>query len=544
MLLNLALILISAVFYVVSFPWWSVAIAAFFTLIPLFHVVEKSASIPRAMGYGALWGMLVSVGMGYWLFPTLMGHFGVSLPKALLFFTVSVTLPVCLIHAGWAAVYRFVHHPGLAWYALVVPSTWVLTEYLKEVVPFLVPWGGIGYAALPFYRFVQVADLGGVHGVAWIVVMINAVAWFMLRRLFMVNRNAYPDAVRNPAVLWKTFCPAMAVLFLAVGLPVVYGAARINDINREINQEMNREVRQEINEKIKGKSGGERSVQAVLVQGNFDLHDSWSGMGFYRRLQTYLEMSDPAKQDSRGGEAYPDRARVVVWPETMLNEPAHLDKALFERIMAVMGQETLLVSGGLGRDESTGHQTNCAYLVSGQGVVMRYDKHILLPYAETSNMFDWLGQYYTAPTEFVAGRIPPRVDTPHGRAGVSICVEILYPGYVARSVHSGATFLVNISNDAWFGDSPMPRMHLDAARMRAIENRRFLLRSANSGISALITPLGDIAARTDLFERAAISGDFYHMHMASPFTRHGNWVVFFSAGALGLALLRIVFIKP
>ena len=523
--MNFLLVAVSAFFYVISFPFWNVAFAAFFALVPLFWAVENARSIFRAMGYGALWGLLVSAGMGYWLFPALIDHFGVRTHNAALFFLLGVAGPTCLIYAGTFAAYRFLHHGHLAWYALVVPAMWTLAEYVKEVVPFLVPWGGIGYAALPFHRFVQVADLGGIYGLTALIVMVNAVAWYIVRRVPWIDAapgSAWQSIRRRPKIRYAPF----ALLILAFCLPTAYGAFRLHWLDAQ----------------IEGKTAAELPVQAVLVQGNFDLDERWSGMGFHRRLKTYLEMSakDPETVVAGGGQAAKMRGQVIVWPETTLNEPAHLSDSLFRQIMAVVGDEALLVSGGVNLDSDTGRVTNCAYLVSGEGTLTRYDKHILLPYAETVMMFDWLGPYATAPREFSPGRTPPWMDTRHGRMGMSICFEILYPGYIARAVGSGAVFLVNMSNDAWFGDSPMPHMHLSAARMRAIENRRFLLRAANSGVSAVINPDGRVAAQTSLFQRQAIDGDFVSLDAVSPYTRLGNWPVLFSLFVLGGVLLRMV----
>ncbi|MGM0402559.1 MAG: apolipoprotein N-acyltransferase [Thermodesulfobacteriota bacterium] len=531
--MNLLLILLSALLYILAFPGWDIGFFAFIALVPLFRVVESTRSDLRAIGYGALWGGLVSTGLGYWLLPALIGHFAMWPPKALVFYMLSVTLPACLIYASLSAAYRFVHHRHLAWYAFALPALWTLAEYLKEMVPAILPWGGIGYAALPFYRFVQMADLGGVHALTFVIAAINAVSWFILRSLRPGGVSTGLPAQttgRLPLRYSKTPFAAVLVLLLAICLPVLYGSVRLVRINDAIN----------------GKMAAGRPLQAVLVQGNFDLDDRWSGMGFYRRLRTYLAMSkgDPGYDDESGKkEKGYHQERVIVWPETTLNEPGRMDGELFRQIMHRIGKNALLISGGLHKDTATGQMTNCAYLVSEKGTLMRYDKNILLPYAETSMVFDWLGAYYTAPSEFAAGRTPSFMDTAHGGVGVSICFEILYPRYIARSVASGGEFLVNISNDAWFGDSPMPRMHLNAARMRAIENRRFLLRAANSGFSAVISPDGRVAARTELFQRQSIESDFSRLSALSPYTRWGDWPVLFSGIVLGIALLRMVLKK-
>ncbi len=272
---------------------------------------------------------------------------------------------------------------------------------------------------------------------------------------------------------------------------------------------------------------------AVLVQANFSLSERWSGMGFYHRLKTYLDMS------GSGGEG---AGRVIVWPETALNSSTHVNDGLFMEMMRYIGEESLLISGGIMTDDADGENGvyNCAFLISGDGHLMRYDKHILLPYAETAPLIDLLGQYYTAPDAFIPGRSPVAFKTPLGRVGLSICFEILYPGLVRRAVSDGAEFLVNISNDAWFDDSPMPYQHLDGAVLRAVENRRFVLRTSNSGISAVISPAGATVKKSGLFSAETISGNFLPLRQKSIYTRWGDLIVYFSAFYLMAALLKII----
>jgi len=553
--MNLLLVLISAAFYVLSFPLWGAGFLAFFALVPLFMAVERARSTARGMACGIAWGAFMSTGLGYWLFPTLTDHFNVWPPKAVLFFLLCVVLPSCLIYGGVFLVYRFVHHAHLAWYALVLPAIWTLAEYLKEMVPFLLPWGAVGYAVLPFQRFVQIADVAGVHGLTFLVVMINAMLCFMWRRTRQ-KKHYYGRSLINSKPIFRkkkpmTSAGPLLMLALAICIPVIYGTLRIYGIEKEINR----------------KKADLSAIQAVLVQGNFSLHERWSGMGFYQRLQTYLDMSisgteagrsptqaeddkteasgkEEERADGNGNRAQAPMGetaghRVIVWPETTLNAPGLLSDDLFRQIMDMIGDDALLIAGGLKQDDASGRVMNSAYLVSDNGMLTRYDKNILLPYGETTMMVDWLGQYYTAPSEFAPGQTPSCIDTPYGRVGVSICFEILYPRYIARSVASGADFIVNISNDGWFGDSAMPHMHLNAARMRAIENRRFLLRAANNGISAIISPDGRIVTRTDLFQRQRIDGDFVYLDIAAPYTRFGDWLIIFSAAILAISLLAI-----
>jgi apolipoprotein N-acyltransferase len=265
-------------------------------------------------------------------------------------------------------------------------------------------------------------------------------------------------------------------------------------------------------------------------------------MGFFQRIASYLDMSTGCANQGRAAENLcPER--VIVWPETTLNSPSSLNDAFFVALMRDIGKDALLISGGLKGEPEHGGVFNSAYFISGEGRLLRYDKQILLPYAETSRFIDFLGTYYTAPDAFLSGRAPAAIDAPGGKIGASICFEILYAEYVRQAVKDGATVLVNISNDSWFGDSPMPYIHLNAARLRAIENRRFVLRCSNSGISAVIAPSGRITAQSGIFTQERVDGEFVKMDQFSLYTRYGNLILVVSMVILCVGLIRIFFEK-
>jgi apolipoprotein N-acyltransferase len=242
----------------------------------------------------------------------------------------------------------------------------------------------------------------------------------------------------------------------------------------------------------------------------------------------------------KAGEKDQGTSRVIVWPETTLNSSSKLNDAFFVEIMRHIGENTLLISGGLKTDPVTREVFNSAYFISGSGRLLRYDKQLLLPYSETSPLIDLLDAYYSAPSEFTAGRTPLCIKAPEGNVGASICFEILYPGFIRQSVKQGAQYLVNISNDSWFGDSPMPYIHLNAARLRAAENRRFLLRTSNSGISAVISPTGKIISQSRLFTKERVDGDFVKLDQLSFYAKHGNLVLFGAIIILLIGLFQMI----
>ena len=124
---------------------------------------------------------------------------------------------------------------------------------------------------------------------------------------------------------------------------------------------------------------------------------------------------------------------------------------------------------------------------------------------------------------------------------VVICYEAIFPGEVREFVRVGAAFLVNITNDAWFGRSGAPAQHLAMAAMRAVENGTYLVRAANTGISAVIAPTGEILAQTDIFTEAALSGSIRSRQGETPYTRYGDvlaWIALVFLVAYALALVR------
>ena len=503
--MNILCILISSFLCILCFPKFSLWWISFVALIPFFFALENAKTSLKQIFYGILWSVFFGCGMGYWVYSTLINYYEVPFAKAVLFFILCLICPIILIYGSFTFLYRFLYKDSLFFYALVVPSVWVLAEYLKELIPFMIPWGGLGYALIPFSGFIQIADIVGAYGVTFIVVMVNSLLWCFLHRMRTIRTSGGANKILLPLIL----------SFLLIAIPVIYGKYKLNAMNNVIGNlyEENHDA------------------HAVLIQGNFSLKERWSGMGFYHRVSRYLEMTGKGKDI---GE------RVIIWPETTLNSSSKLNDKLFMEMMRFIGKNSLLISGGLKQDKDAGDVYNCAYFISGQGHLSRYDKHILLPYSETSPLIDLLDTYYSAPSEFKPGKTTVSIKTPIGRVGTSICFEILYPGFVRRSVKDGAQYLVNISNDSWFGDSPMPYAHLDGSRMRAIENRRFLLRASNSGISAIISPVGKIIRQSRLFVQQRVDGKFVKLDQMSFYTKYGNLVLYGAILFLLIVLIQMI----
>ncbi len=119
-------------------------------------------------GFG--WGAAMGLSMGYWLFPTLVNHYGVSFPKTFLFVFLALLLPLGLLYSAFSAAYGFLQKDRFFFYALSVPSLWTLAEYMKEQVPVMIPWGGLSSALTAIPAYIQMADIVGAYGVTFAAV--------------------------------------------------------------------------------------------------------------------------------------------------------------------------------------------------------------------------------------------------------------------------------------------------------------------------------------------------------------------------------------
>ncbi|MDI6796164.1 MAG: apolipoprotein N-acyltransferase [Desulfatibacillaceae bacterium] len=506
---------LSAIAFVLALPtpglWW----LGFFSLVPLLVSINRCKGLFQAFLRGFLFGGLMFTGLGHWLYQALVNEYEKPAMVAVAFLLGAGILPQALLFGFFALCLYWLapKKAGLFYFALVAPATWTLFEYLKEILPFFIPWGSIGYALAQSKIFSQSADIWGLYGLCFLAAAVNGIVALLLI-LFSEKRAGQREQGENAAAWLKDFAKAnrlvLAALLLALLLPGIYGIIRPVQIKARVQQAQNEG----------------QALCAVIVQASFGQKERWSGMGFYSRVKTHLDMSQ-CRQDCRNC--------IVVWPETVLNSTPELTGDFFRELIRQMGPDRMLITGGLRVDPQGGQVFNSAYFLPGNGPARAYDKNILLPWAENAP-FDVLGTYYNAPANFLPGKTSACVETPFGAIGVSICFESIYPRFVAKSLDCGAGILVNISNDTWFGNSAMPFVHLLASQLRAVENRRMVLRASNSGISAVITPLGEIAAKTGLFEMASINQQVVMLHNKTIYQRLGDWICLFALFVLLFAL--------
>jgi apolipoprotein N-acyltransferase len=280
----------------------------------------------------------------------------------------------------------------------------------------------------------------------------------------------------------------------------------------------------------------EREAPAMTVavaQGNVDQARKWDPLFQEETLRRYRDLSMAARRQAGNLD-------LLVWPETATPFFFQLDPQLTEQVEAIVKEVRCpVVFGSPAVTQRNGRSRllNRAYLLSETADVLGYyDKQHLVPFGEYvpyQRILFFVHKLVQAAGDFVAGEdsTPLRLDG--RRLGLLICYEAIFPGLAREAKRHGGDVLVNITNDAWFGNSSAPHQHLEMARWRAVENRMPLVRSANTGISVLVGASGRVVAQVPLNEQGFVVGALPVVRVATIYSRWGEWVA-------GVCLLTVL----
>jgi apolipoprotein N-acyltransferase len=273
-------------------------------------------------------------------------------------------------------------------------------------------------------------------------------------------------------------------------------------------------------------------MRIAVLQGNIDQNKKWDRAFQQTTLQKYAELAE------KTGRENPD---LIVWPETATPFFIGHNRPMTNRLYAGIRRSG---SGHLiGAPTAIRHQERTAYhnsalLFDAQArLVDHYEKVHLVPYGEYVPLKKWLPfirKMVAQVGDFIPGQTGKALEWHQSRLGVQICYEIIFPELSRAMVQNGTNLLINITNDAWFGETSAPRQHFSMAVFRAIENRRALARAANTGISGYIDPVGRILQTSELNTATALTHALPLMNTASTYTAVGDQ---FALGCLILTLL-------
>ena len=497
---DLLLGFISGILIILSFPNFDLEFLAWVALVPLFYAIEEKG-LWSSFKYGFLTGFVSFLGILYWIIVAVHNYGNVPVIPSVLILLLLVGY-LSLFVATFTFLYRFIQI-RLGWKTiLLAPLLWVSLEYLRSFFLTGFPWASLGHSQYMNLPFIQMADITGIYGLSFVIILVNASLYRVLQQW---SKRAFP--LRE-----------VAITILSLLGFLLYGYYRMGIIDRQTIQNP--------------------SLKIGLVQGNIDQSIKWNPSFQKETMKIYERLS------LRVAERKPD---LIIWPETAT--PFFFQDAMeFRPLVFDIPKKTdaFLLFGTPSYKIERGkvNHYNSAILLSPSGEVKgKYDKIHLVPYGEYVPLGEYipLGSLGEGIGNFKPGKETFNFTLPQGKFGVLICFEIIFPDLCRRFVKEGANFLVTITNDAWFGRTSAPRQHLTIATFRAIENRVFIARAANTGISAFIDPVGRIVKEGGIFTEEAIN-EMIHLSKEKTFyTLYGDvfaWICSaFSIVLLGNALV-------
>lgn len=381
-------------------------------------------------------------------------------------------------------------------------SLWVIFEWWQTVGWWGVPWARLPLGQIDSTVLVRGSALLGSYFVTFIIVSVN----FCLA-LFTRYKGKEKICVSLALILFS--------LNLALGLTV----------------------------SLSYKDGGE-TVRVAAIQGNVPSGEKWDGNSKPKTVKIYKELTAQAAKDG---------AKLVVWPETALPYVLFDSRDLCEFVcdLAKDNDVTIIVSA-FTKDEESGLRYNSIIEVKPDGTFGEtvYSKQRLVPFGEFVPMrsfvtfiFPPLANIGMLEDDLLAGEDSVVLESDVGRIGCGICFDSIYEGLISDSVRNGAEIIAISTNDSWFSDSAALDMHNAQARLRAIENGRYIVRSANTGISSVIDPLGNVKEELGALERGYVISDVTAIEQSTLYSVIGNLFVYICMAFFVLLMLITVYEK-
>lgn len=450
-------------------------------LVPVLWAIRDKSPL-RAFFIGWLAGIVAHSGGFYWIIYMLQKFAGMVWPLGALGLLL-IAAANGVVFAAWAGATRYVTSRtgwSVVW---VSPVIWTAVEkFWPEVFP-----NYLGASQYKLTLLTQIADIAGVLGISFLVVYINS----------MIFRLVEERLEKRP------FSPRPAIIFAAViALVIGYGAVRVQMVDQS--------------------AAAAEKLKVGLVQTNLDADARYDGTD--RFLREHQEMSREIKRT--GG------ADLIMWPESI----AFLDQSILKADLSPLVGDVHIPTlfGAITRvDRATSRRFYCsAVLVDGSGAVMgTYDKMVLVPlgeYIPLGDIFPILYSWSPHSSRLWPGENVEPLQLGKHFISVSICYEDIFPGQINKLMDGGRDRRVpeamfNITDDSWYGNTVEPTEHLALATFRSIEHRRALVRTTNTGISAIVDPAGRISQSIGQWTKGILIGDVPLMQGRTLYAAVGDW---------------------
>lgn len=442
---------LSGILLSLCFPKAGLHFLAWVALIPIFFALKKSKDIKIAALQGYLFGTIffsinlawlttLSDYAGFW---AVLGYLSLVLFQSLYFAAAAILIKTI-----------FTRLPQIS--TLSVPLIWIFIEWIRTLTPFGVAAGGLGYTQSGNLIIVQIASLSSVYGISFFIIFIN---------MLLVNAA---ENIKNPQ---KT---GLYLLLAAISfsLVITYGQKELQ--NRPADKK-----------DVPG-------LKISVIQGNIAQQTKLSPLSLYSSFEKHEKLSRTTRPD------------IIIWPETAITDYI-MDNAFLLKRVRQLARETgaYLLIGSPYYDNSKKKIYNSLLAFSPSGeLVGRYNKQHPVPFGEylpfRPLLYPFLKNLNFFNYDFDGDPKPSLIEIKGKKIGVLICFESTFPSLAKDRAKMGADILLTVTNDAWFKDSSALQKHFNMGIMRAVENRKYFIQAANTGISAIIDPHGRVLQKTKI----------------------------------------------
>jgi apolipoprotein N-acyltransferase len=497
--------LTSGILLALAFPRFDLSVLAWISFVPLLFSLWKKDSRESFVA-GFAFGMVYFFGTLYWIYHSI-NHFG----GAPFFASIVIVLLLCaylsLFPAFFSMLFSLTYKKTKLPALFIAPVLWVSIEFVRSYALTGFPWSSVGYTQYRFLSLIQISDITGIYGISFLIISFNG---------FIADLLLIRDKVKEMPLFPLSYFMTGAALLLLLTIGIFgYGFWRLHQ----------------------DRIGKDLTVS--VIQGNIEQDKKWEPVFQKEVFDTYTRLSQDALKDNPS---------MIIWPETALPFFFGSDAANTDLLIQFQKQTGVpLLFGSVlvkKRSEKNMELSNSAVLLDREGnKAAVYDKIHLVPFGEyvpLRKVLFFVDKLVVGIGDYIPGTQYLQADTEVGRFSTLICYEVIFPGMVRKFFVRGGDFMVTITNDAWFGYTAGPYQHFSMAVFRAIENRKPVVRAANTGISGFIDSNGRVLMRSGLFDRQVLTDTLKTDTSMTFYTKFGDIFSFFCIVISIILLVNLV----
>lgn len=498
---SVLLAIFSSILLLFAFPHFDWESFAWIAFIPLFTSI-RDCNVKQSFFAGCISGFVFYIGLIYWVIVAL-NHYG-HIPLAISCLILTFLAAYLSLYFGLFTFFlKFMEDTLRVNTLYLAPFIWVSLEFARSHVFTGFPWELVGYSQYKNLYVIQIADITGVYGVSFLIMLINCVIFDLLSNF---DR-------KMSSIFKKDRLFVLGILLIVL----VYGLFKVDGENH--------------------KDAHKKHIAIGLIQPNIEQDVKWDEVYRAHTMDILKRLSQESAESGLD---------LVVWPETATPFYFQSDP-LYSPIIKALAQETgasFVLGSPAYRRIKEGEVSfyNSAFLISCDGRIHgRYDKVHLVPFGEyvpLKKILPFVSKLTEGAGDLTPGSSIHNLTVRGYQFGILICYESIFPDLVRKFTKGGAHFLVNITNDSWYGKTAAPYQHVSMATLRAVENRVYIGRAANTGISAIIDPTGRIQKETEIFTRGYLNGTIIPRNEWSFYKCYGD---IFAYGTTFFFLLSLLY---